>query len=193
MKEFISLRRLAVDPIGVFQMDGATWVVERAYTNSRSPITGNRFRLHAARIDESYASRCTTDPVGQPLIIMKASVLRQASLPSQDNLSSSKGEIQQPGVGDDAKTHSRPRQQASDERDDSRRHQSAANDSTKERPTLSLISIQEVMGQTRIGRTMIYELAKNNEFPRPVKVGGASRWIREEISDWIRALALKRP
>ena len=38
----------------------------------------------------------------------------------------------------------------------------------------------------------IYALIKTNEFPRPVKVRWVSRWVREEISDWIRALMLKR-
>ncbi len=121
---------------------------------------------------------------------MKASVLRQASLPSQDNPSSSEEEIQQPAIGDDAKTPNRPRQQAAEE--NARLHHSAANDATNERPTLSLISIQQVINQTGIGRTTIYALVKTNEFPRPVKVCGASRWVREEISDWIRVLMLKR-
>ena len=38
----------------------------------------------------------------------------------------------------------------------------------------------------------IYALIKTNEFPRPVKDRWVSRWVREEISDWIRALVLKR-
>jgi prophage regulatory protein len=135
---------------------------------------------------------CTTDPVGQLLIIMKTSVLRQASLPSQDNLSSSEEEIQKPRVGDAAKTSSRPRQEAAADNGESRRDHPAANDPTNERSTLSLISIQQVISQTGIGRTTIYALVKTNDFPRPVKVCGASRWVREEISDWIRALMLKR-
>ena len=123
---------------------------------------------------------------------MKASVLRQASLPSQDKLSSSSREIQQGGIGDDAEELGRPHQQAAQEYSDSRRNHSAANDAINERPTLNLISIQQVIGQVGIGRTTIYALIKTNEFPRPVKVCGASRWVREEISDWIRALMLKR-
>lgn len=123
---------------------------------------------------------------------MKASVLGQASLPSQDNLSSSEEEIQQTDVGDVGKTARRPRQEEAADNGESRRDHPAANDPTNERATLSLISIQQVISQTGIGRTTIYALVKTNEFPRPVKVCGASRWVREEISDWIRALMLKR-
>lgn len=56
----------------------------------------------------------------------------------------------------------------------------------------SLISIQQVIDQTGVGRTTIYALIKLDDFPRPVKVGNASRWVQEEISDWIRTLMLKR-
>jgi len=48
------------------------------------------------------------------------------------------------------------------------------------------------MKRTAIGRTKVYELIKSNEFPQPVKVCGASRWVSGEISDWIQSLMSKR-
>ena len=39
---------------------------------------------------------------------------------------------------------------------------------------------------------MTYELIKRGSFPKPVKIGNASRWLNEEITKWIRELAEER-
>lgn len=68
----------------------------------------------------------------------------------------------------------------------------AANDPTGDGPRLILIPINEVMKRTSIGRTMIYQLIRQGEFPQPVKICGASRWVLGEVTDWIESLMSKR-
>lgn len=55
-----------------------------------------------------------------------------------------------------------------------------------------LISLAEVMAQVALKRTSIYELIKTRDFPAPVKIQRASRWVDIEISDWIRVQMSKR-
>jgi predicted DNA-binding transcriptional regulator AlpA len=35
-------------------------------------------------------------------------------------------------------------------------------------------------------RTTVYNLIKRNAFPKPVKLGGASWWIADEIQNWMK-------
>lgn len=55
-----------------------------------------------------------------------------------------------------------------------------------------LISLAEVMNRVSLKRTSIYELIKTQDFPAPVKIQRASRWVDIEISDWIRVQMSKR-
>jgi prophage regulatory protein len=55
-----------------------------------------------------------------------------------------------------------------------------------------LISLTDVMERVALKRTSIYQLIKTQEFPAPVKIQRASRWVDIEVSDWIRAQMSKR-
>ena len=48
-----------------------------------------------------------------------------------------------------------------------------------------LLTIGEVMGIVRLGRSTIYRRLQTNEFPRPIDLGNAVRWKREEVQQWI--------
>lgn len=52
----------------------------------------------------------------------------------------------------------------------------------------TLLRLSQVIKRTSIGRTLIYQLIKEGAFPRPLKVGSASLWVDQEISDWIMQL-----
>lgn len=52
----------------------------------------------------------------------------------------------------------------------------------------TLLRIRDVIDKTKIGKTKIYNMIKNNEFPRHVKIGGMSLWIEEEIDIWIEGI-----
>ena len=48
-----------------------------------------------------------------------------------------------------------------------------------------LIRLPEVANRVGIGKTKIYDLIKQNAFPKPVKVGKASLWSSEKVTRWI--------
>ena len=68
----------------------------------------------------------------------------------------------------------------------------AAPDKDASELTPRLISLTEVMNRVALKRTSIYELIKTQDFPAPVKIQRASRWVDIEISDWIRVQMSKR-
>ncbi len=59
-------------------------------------------------------------------------------------------------------------------------------------PVGRLLKISDVCFEIGLSRAMIYRLINNeqNPFPKPIKIGNASRWSLIEIIEWkIKALA----
>ena len=52
-------------------------------------------------------------------------------------------------------------------------------------PRDTLIRLSEVETVSGLRRSHIYKLIGENEFPRPTKIGAASRWSLREVQDWI--------
>jgi len=48
-----------------------------------------------------------------------------------------------------------------------------------------LLCLAEVEFQTGFKSSYLYQLIKENKFPKPVKIGTASRWRESEIQAWI--------
>ena len=55
-----------------------------------------------------------------------------------------------------------------------------------------LLRVAEVSERVGIKRAMIYALMAEGRFPRPVKIGFASRWRSDEIAAWIDARSAER-
>lgn len=57
-----------------------------------------------------------------------------------------------------------------------------------------LMKIGDVCASTGLSRATIYRLmkAKDRPFPKPIKIGEASRWVEREIRDWIRCAQERR-
>ena len=49
----------------------------------------------------------------------------------------------------------------------------------------TLIRLSEVETVSGLKRSHIYKLIGENEFPRPTKIGAASRWSLREVHEWI--------
>lgn len=49
-----------------------------------------------------------------------------------------------------------------------------------------LIDINELTPRLGIGKTKLYCLIKSGHFPKPIKIGKASRWSTEQVNTWIR-------
>ncbi|WP_257825123.1 AlpA family phage regulatory protein [Rhizobacter sp. J219] len=55
-----------------------------------------------------------------------------------------------------------------------------------------LLRLPAVSARVGMRRTKIYGLIKDGKFPSPVKIGKASAWVDEEITQWIVNLQLER-
>ncbi len=51
---------------------------------------------------------------------------------------------------------------------------------------MRLIGLKEVTARTTLSKTSIYELMKENRFPRQVKLGSRSvAWVESEVEDFV--------
>ncbi len=55
-----------------------------------------------------------------------------------------------------------------------------------------LVTLACVLQRTSLGRTSVYQQIKAGTFPRPVKVGTASRWVETELDQWMQRLMRAR-
>lgn len=56
----------------------------------------------------------------------------------------------------------------------------------------TLLTLPEVTKRVGLQKTAIYASISDGNFPAPVKVGGASRWVETEIQGWIAKMAAGR-
>lgn len=56
----------------------------------------------------------------------------------------------------------------------------------------ALDTLPAVVAVTGLAKPTIYKLIKAGGFPRPVKCGSASRWLRSEIRGWIASKVAER-
>ena len=49
------------------------------------------------------------------------------------------------------------------------------------------ITASEVAEIIQVSKSQVYRLIRKAGFPRPAKIGGLSRWDREEIDRWMEA------
>ncbi len=52
-------------------------------------------------------------------------------------------------------------------------------------PGDTLVRLPEVETVAGLRRSHIYKLIGENDFPRPIKIGSASRWSLREVQQWI--------
>ena len=59
-------------------------------------------------------------------------------------------------------------------------------ENTKGRQKMKLLKLKEVLEITACGKTKLYAMINADEFPRPYKIGAASRWRLDEVENWIK-------
>lgn len=59
-------------------------------------------------------------------------------------------------------------------------------ENTKGRQKMKLLKLKEVLEITACGKTKLYAMIKDDVFPRPYKIGAASRWRLDEVENWIK-------
>lgn len=55
-----------------------------------------------------------------------------------------------------------------------------------------LLNFATVSRKVGLSRKTIYCRIRSGEFPKQVKIGRASRWLKHEIDDWIVTVAANR-
>ena len=55
-----------------------------------------------------------------------------------------------------------------------------------------LIRLPTVLDRVGLKRSTIYQRMKADAFPRPVKIGGASAWVEEEVDAYVSRLMSAR-
>lgn len=55
-----------------------------------------------------------------------------------------------------------------------------------------LLTLEQVKTLTQLSQAAIYDNASKQRFPAPIKVGGANRWIRAEIVEYLLQRVLER-
>lgn len=55
-----------------------------------------------------------------------------------------------------------------------------------------LLTRSEVLAILKCARSTVYVLMESDDFPRPIKVGHANRWLRSELEAWLDAKVLNR-
>ena len=54
--------------------------------------------------------------------------------------------------------------------------------------SIGFLRLAEVLRRVGLSKPKVYRLMKEDNFPRPRKVGRASLWRNDEIDRWIRSL-----
>lgn len=49
----------------------------------------------------------------------------------------------------------------------------------------TLLDLDDLMRKTKMAKTTLYDLIKNDKFPQPIKVRRRSYWVESEIDGWI--------
>ena len=51
---------------------------------------------------------------------------------------------------------------------------------------MQLMRLKDLSEMTNFSRSFIYKLISTRQFPAPVKIGSASVWLEEDITDWLK-------
>ncbi|GAB2458631.1 AlpA family transcriptional regulator [Comamonas humi] len=52
---------------------------------------------------------------------------------------------------------------------------------------MRVLKLKEVLGKTSLGKTTLYALLKQSQFPKPISLGlRAVGWIESEVDAWIQ-------
>lgn len=55
-----------------------------------------------------------------------------------------------------------------------------------ENQSIDWMTLEQVMAKINFGRTAVYTMIKTSNFPKPVKVGQKSRWVKSDVEAWMR-------
>ena len=48
-----------------------------------------------------------------------------------------------------------------------------------------LVDMKFITKLTQLSRSWFYKLIEEGEFPKPIKLGNSSRWLKSEVEQWL--------
>jgi len=57
---------------------------------------------------------------------------------------------------------------------------------------MRLLTSNDIMERLRIGRSTLYKMIKEGQFPQGIKMGASVRWTETDVNKWIADLAEQR-
>ena len=55
-----------------------------------------------------------------------------------------------------------------------------------------LIRLDQVVQYLDISKSKVYSMMQANEFPHPIRIGIATRWLKAEVEEWLVKQAASR-
>ena len=49
----------------------------------------------------------------------------------------------------------------------------------------NLLRLKQVIDRVPFGKSKIWAMVANEEFPQPIKIGRATFWVESEINEWV--------
>ena len=57
---------------------------------------------------------------------------------------------------------------------------------------MELLDLRDMQQLLKVKATAVYSAVRRNHIPKPIKVGGSSRWIKDEVEAALRRRASER-
>jgi len=64
--------------------------------------------------------------------------------------------------------------------------------SSRQDSSILLWSLRTLTSSLQISRSQIYQLIQEEKFPKPLKLGRSSRWLKSDIHNWIELQEVTR-
>ncbi|HCD5199869.1 TPA: AlpA family phage regulatory protein [Vibrio parahaemolyticus] len=57
---------------------------------------------------------------------------------------------------------------------------------------MKLLTLRDVRDMTQLSQSSIYKFISLGEFPKPLKIGATSRWVEDEVFQYLQELSENR-
>lgn len=55
-----------------------------------------------------------------------------------------------------------------------------------------MLTVSDLMARFNIKKTAVYSMVERGDIPKPLRVGGSSRWLEDEIDAAVEAMKARR-
>jgi len=55
-----------------------------------------------------------------------------------------------------------------------------------------MLTVNDLMARFNVKKTAVYSMVERGDIPKPLRVGGSSRWLEDEIDAAVEAMKVRR-